>query len=180
MAFIDSKSILSALRAQKSATPITDENEIKQVYRHWRIRTMYSMLVGYAAFYLVRKNFSMAMPVFLEQMHYTKTDLGLMLTLFSVFYGVGKFANGVLADRANPRYFMALGLFASAIVNIFFGMSSGLFMLSLFWIANAWFQSMGWPPCARMLTHWYAPRELGTMWGVWNASHQIGGAAILA
>lgn len=25
---------------------------------------MYSMLVGYAAFYLVRKNFSMAMPAF--------------------------------------------------------------------------------------------------------------------
>jgi sugar phosphate permease len=37
---------------------------------------------------------------------------------------------------------------------------------------------MGWPPVARLLTHWFSPKELGTKWGVWNSSHQIGGAAI--
>ncbi|MBI4212125.1 MAG: MFS transporter [Deltaproteobacteria bacterium] len=148
-------------------------------YRYWRWRIMSSMMLGYAAFYFVRKNFSMAMPSFLDELGYTKTDLGLMLSLFSLVYGLGKFFFGMLADRANPRYFMAIGLFASAIMNIFFGLSSSLIFLGLFWILNGVSQSMGWPPCARLLTHWFSPSELGTKWGIWNASHQIGGAGIL-
>lgn len=140
---------------------------------------MYSTMIGYAAFYFVRKNFSLAMPVFLKDLGYTKTDLGIILSLFSIVYGFSKFLNGILADRANPRYFMALGLVFSAVTNLFFGFSSGLFLFGLFWVMNAWFQGMGWPPCARMLTHWYSPTELGTKWGIWNASHQLGGAGIM-
>ncbi|MBI4223568.1 MAG: MFS transporter [Deltaproteobacteria bacterium] len=168
-----------ALKAQPHASPIQDPAEIKKTYRHYRIRMMYGMGIGYAVFYFLRKNFSMAMPVFLEDLHYTHAQLGMILSLFSIIYGFGKFFNGILADRANPRYFMALGLLGSAVVNIFFGLSSSLTFLGIFWLCNALFQSMGWPPCARMLTHWYGPKELGTMWGIWNASHQIGGAGIL-
>ncbi|MBU1918925.1 MFS transporter, partial [bacterium] len=166
----------------KTAAPIEqiqDQDEVKKLYRAMRIRMMYSMMFGYAAFYFVRKNFSMAMPSFQDDLGYTKTDLGIILSLFSILYGIGKFVNGMLADRANPRYFMAAGLIGAAIVNIFFGLSSSLYFFGFFWLLNAWFQSMGWPPCARMLTHWYSPTELGTMWGTWNASHQIGGAGIL-
>ncbi|MFH0798786.1 MAG: MFS transporter [Pseudomonadota bacterium] len=171
--------LIAALAAQPHATPIADPKEIKSKYRKWRIQTMYSMMIGYAIYYFLRKNFSMAMPVFLTELGYTKTDLGLILTLFSVVYGFSKFINGVLADRSNPRYFMSIGLFFSALVNIFFGFSSSLFAFGIFWLLNAWFQGMGWPPCARLLTHWYSPTELGTKWGLWNASHQLGGAGIL-
>ena len=168
-----------ALEAQPSVERIKDTGEVDRLYRHMRIRMMYSMLVGYASFYLVRKNFSMAMPTFLKDLHYTKTDLGLILSAFSVLYGVGKFVNGALADRANPRYFMAIGLIGAALMNILFGLSSGLVFFGICWLANAWFQAMGWPPCARMLSHWYSPKEAGTMWGIWNSSHQVGGALIL-
>jgi len=173
------KRMISAIKAQPHATPITDQAEIKKQYRRWRFQTMYTMMIGYGCFYFVRKNFSMAMPVFLDELGYTKTDLGLILTAFSILYGLGKFLNGILADRSNPRYFMAIGLFVSALVNVFFGLSSSVFAFGIFWLMNAWTQSMGWPPCARMLTHWYSPTELGTKWGIWNASHQIGGAGIL-
>lgn len=119
------------------------------------------------------------MPVLLQETGYTKTEFGLILSICSLLYGVGKFFNGMLADRGNPRYFMALGLLGSAVMNVFFGLSGSLTFFGIFWIANHWFQAMGWPPCARMLTHWYGPRELGTMWGIWNSSHQFGGAGIL-
>lgn len=171
--------ILSAIKTQPAIEPIKDPGKIRSVFHYWRIRMMYSMMMGYALFYFVRKNFSMAMPSFLSELHYTKTDLGLVLSIFSILYGCGKFLNGMLADRANPRYFMAIGLIGAAICNIFFGMSSTLYAFGICWLFNAWFQSMGWPPCARMLTHWYSPSELGTKWGLWNAGHQIGGAGIL-
>ena len=43
---------------------------------------------------------------------------------------------------------------------------------------NGWFQGFGWPPCARLLTHWYSQNERGSWWSSWNVSHNIGGFVI--
>jgi phosphoglycerate transporter family protein len=161
------------------AKPIKDERKVKRLYKYWRWQNMTSMVIGYAIYYFVRKNFSMAMPAFLSELGYTKTDLGIILSLFSIVYGVGKFANGIVADRANARYMLAIGLLASAVVNILFGLSSGLIAFGIFWILNAWFQSFGMPASVRLLTHWYSPTELGTKWGIQSTAHQIGGAGIM-
>ncbi|MEG0037024.1 MAG: MFS transporter, partial [Victivallaceae bacterium] len=61
---------------------------------------------------------------------------------------------------------------------IFFGLSSSLLLFSVFWGINGWFQGWGWPPCARLLTHWYSRSERGTWWSVWSTSHNIGGFLI--
>lgn len=162
-----------------SNNPITDQSEIKKQYRYWRIRIMYALMIGYAAFYIVRLNFSMAMPAFLKDFDLTTSDLGVILSLFSVIYGVGKLLNGILADHANPQYFMAIALAASGVVSILLGLSAGIVMISFLWLLNAWFQSMAWPPCARSMTKWYPPTKRGLMWGIWNSSHQIGGVISL-
>lgn len=159
--------------------PITDTARANRLYRHLRLRNLYAMMIGYAVFYFVRKNFSMAMPVFLSDLGYTKTDLGIILTLFSVVYGIGKFVNGVLADRANARYMMAIALLCSAVVNVCFGFSSGLVTFGVLWLLNAWFQSYGMPASVRLLTRWYSSSELGTTWGIQSTAHQIGGAGIM-
>ena len=175
IAFLKSKVLAQA----NSNHPITDPQQIKKEYRYWRIRIMYSLMIGYASFYIVRLNFSMAMPSFLKEFNLTTGDLGLILSIFSVIYGIGKFLNGVLADHANPQYFMAIGLAASGIIGILLGISMGIMTISFLWLANAWFQSMGWPPCARSMTQWYAPNKRGLIWGIWNSSHQIGGVISL-
>ena len=43
---------------------------------------------------------------------------------------------------------------------------------------NGVFQGWGWPPCAKLLTHWYSQRERGRWWGGWNTCHNVGGALI--
>ncbi len=154
-------------------------DQVDATYRHWRLRTMSGIFTGYAVFYFCRKNLSVAMPIMAES-GYDTEQLGWLLTGTSIAYGVSKLVNGVLGDRANVRLFMALGLMMSAVANVLFGLSSALWLLALVWIANGWFQGMGWPACARSLTQWYSPGERGTWWGIWNASHQVGGAIILA
>src|SRR6185369_16739334 len=89
------------------------------------------------------------------------------------------FANGVLADRTNPRYFMALGLLLSGVVNVCFGLSSSLAVLIVLWAMNGWCQSMGLPSGARLLSHWYSPTEYGWSWGIFGCSHQVGTAVVL-
>jgi len=171
--------ILSFLKVAPHAEPIRDEKKVGKLYRHFRFRILYSMIIGYAAYYFVRANFSIAMPVLLKELGYTKTDLGLVLTLFSIVYGFGKFINGVLADRANARYLMPIGLFMAGVVNFFFGLSSGVATFAIFWLINAWFQSFGMPASVRLLTHWYSPTELGTKWGLQSTAHQLGSAGIM-
>ena len=157
----------------------TDPVEIEYGYRNWRRRILFSTIVGYAVFYFVRKNLSIAMPAMEHDLHISKSDLGKFLSLHGMLYGVSKFANGFIGDRANARVFMVVGLFFSALVNILFGFSSAVVTFGLLWMLNGWFQGMGFPPCARLLTHWFSPRDLSTKWSIWNMSHSLGAALIL-
>jgi len=150
----------------------TDSKE----FRYWQRRTLIATMVGYAAYYFVRKNLSLAMPAMQHELGITKSDLGLFLTLHGLLYGVSKFANGFLGDRANARYFMITGLLLSAAANVVFGFSSAVLVLGLVWMANGWVQGMGFPPCARLMTHWFRPEQLATKMSIWNTSHSIGAA----
>lgn len=158
--------------------PVAPE-EVAPKYRYWRTRQLYSTFLGYAVYYFVRKNLSCAMPLMEKDLGIGKAQLGGFLTAHGVIYGLSKFLNGMVADRSNARTFMAFGLFCSALVNLAFGFSSGALALGIFWMLNGWFQGIGFPPCARILSHWFAPQERGVKWGIWNTSHQVGGAVIL-
>jgi sugar phosphate permease len=162
-----------------AATPLTDPAEIEIMTRIWRRRVLIWSMIGYAAFYFVRKNLSIAMPVMGKDLGITKDHLGLFLTLHGVIYGLSKFANGFLGDRLNARVFMCAGLLLSAIMNVCFGLSSTALALGIFWMLNGWVQGMGFPPCARLMTHWFPPRELATRMSVWNTSHSIGAGLVV-
>lgn len=147
-------------------------------YTYWRIRIFLGMYIGYIFYYFSRKSFTFIMPLLMVDLGLQKTDLGILGSVLSITYGLSKFVSGVISDRANPRYFMALGLFFTGIINVLFGLSSVLPLFILLWGANGWFQGWGWPPCARLLTHWYSQKERGSWWGLWNTSHSVGGALI--
>lgn len=150
--------------------------ELDRTYRYWRIRTMYAMYIGYAVFYITRKSMTYATPELMADLSLNAEQIGLMGTLSYIAYGVSKFISGALSDRYNPRYFMSIGLFATAVANLLFGLSSTIGVMCLLWAINGFFQGWGWPPCSRLLTHWYAKKERGSWWGIWNTSHNLGGA----
>jgi OPA family glycerol-3-phosphate transporter-like MFS transporter len=145
-------------------------------YNSWRIRILYSIIIGYSTFYFCRQNFNIAMPALMEHFNVTKTQLGWVLSVASIVYGVGKLLNGFLSDRSNARIFMVFGLASVGIITFLSGFASSIMLLGILWVLNNWFQSMGWSPATRMLTHWYASKELGTKWALGATSNQIGGA----
>ncbi|MGE3955048.1 MAG: phosphoglycerate transporter protein PgtP [Parachlamydiales bacterium] len=158
--------------------PIKDRRKVRKAYRYWQIRIMIGMYVGYALYYFTRKNLVIALPGMMENLHYTMTDLGWVLSLWSIMYAVSKFTSGMLADRSNPRTFMAVGLIATGALNLIFGTSASIWMLGIIWGLNGWFQGWGWPPSGRLLMHWYSQKERGRWWALWNTSHNVGGALI--
>ena len=173
------------------ASKISIRDHSDSSYEYWRWRILIGTMIGYVFFYFVRKSITMAMPG-LETVGVTKTTLGIFLTIHGVLYGVSRFINGIWSDRVNPRYFMSIGLFLAAMTNVFCGFSQDIasaimptapdaqkanliaWVIGSFWIINGWVQGMGFPPCAKSLMHWFAPREHGVKFATWNISHNFG------
>ncbi len=158
---------------------MTSDPRWRVLYRRMRGRQLGLAFAGYAIYYFVRKNIPVGMPLMEKELGVGKTELGAFLTAHDSVYGVSKLANGFVGDRVSARWLMAAGLALSAAMNGAFGLASSAFVLGSLWMLNGWFQGMGFPPCARVLAHWFAPAERGRMWGIWNGSHMIGAAGIL-
>jgi OPA family glycerol-3-phosphate transporter-like MFS transporter/OPA family sugar phosphate sensor protein UhpC-like MFS transporter len=175
-------SLMTALKTQADAPVLLDHAadaaDVDTEYRYWRSRILLTTIVGYAMYYFVRSNISLPLKAMGAELHYSKAQLGLITTIGGVTYGVSKFINGFLGDHANPRYFMAIGLFGCALMNVFFGLSSSLVFFATFWFFNNYAQGMGFPPCAKSMAHWFSPRERSTTFGIWHTSHMIGAALV--
>jgi len=172
--------VIGILRPPAHREPLS-EDKVDATYRRLRLQVFVGIFVGYAGYYLVRKNFTLAMPYLIEQ-GYSKADLGLALSGVSIAYGLSKFIMGSVSDRSNARVFMALGLSCSALIMIFMGTmpfaTSSVTMMFVLLLVNGWFQGMGWPPSGRVMVHWFSPGERGTKMAVWNVAHNIGGGMV--
>ncbi|MGG1659955.1 MFS transporter family glucose-6-phosphate receptor UhpC [Brevibacillus sp. NRS-1366] len=159
--------------------PVTKtKEEINQAYRYWRIHILIALYVGYSIYYFTRNSFKYVMPEMLKDLGWAVTDVGMLSTAFYFVYGTSRFVSGIMSDKANPRYFMGVGLILTGIINIFFGLSSSLVVFTCLWILNAFFQGWGWPPASKSLTVWYSRNERGFWWALCNTSHNVGGALI--
>lgn len=176
--------IINWFKPLPDAEPLTDEEQIKKLYRSWRIKMFFSMYFGYALFYFTRKNLDIIKPTLINNHLFTVEELGTIGMVIYLTYGIGKFVSGVVADKCNIRSVMAVGLFSSSIINILFAFlpqlkSMGLplsltFMASFLWGLNGVAQSMGFPPVAKGLVYWFSPSERATKWTLWSSSHTFG------
>ena len=171
-------SILDRLKPDLPQETIENSEEIKAKYRYWRIRIFYSIYTGYAMFYFTRKSFTFSMPALMTDLGFDKADLGFLGTLLAVTYAISKFLSGVISDKSSLRVLMGAGLVLTGIFNLCVGFSSSILLFAIFLGLNGLFQGWGSPPCAKLLTYWYSQTERGRWWGIWNTSHNIGGAVI--
>lgn len=155
------------------------DNVAEKRFKRAQWRFIICSMIAYSFFYVTRKNLSMAQPGMLDEGVISREAIGIILSVHGILYGLSRFVNGFWADKLNGRIFMTLGLALSAAMNFFFGCTSLTILFAVFWIVNGWTQGMGFPPCAKMLTHWIHPRELATKMSIWNTSHSFGSAMAL-
>ena len=161
--------------------------EADEKYRRLRWQVFLGIFIGYAGFYIVRKNFSMAIPM-LAPLGFDKGELSLVLSMNAIAYGFSKFLMASISDRSNAQRFLPLGLVAAALSMLFMivpvqflGAEHKVAAITLMAVLNflvGWFNGMGWPPCGRVMTHWFSIKELGTWMSFWNCAHNVGGALV--
>lgn len=172
--------------------------EVIKQFKSWQLRTILVSMIGYAIYYFVRKNFSIAMPGLTAQYGISNTSFGIVIGIGSLIYGLSRFVNGFIVDRFSARAVMAIGLLLCAASNFAFGFGVNIsswitgvdagpdfinmliLLMAITIILNQAFQGVGYPPCARLLPCWIHPSELATKMSIWNTSHSIGaGAAVI-
>ena len=161
--------------------------EVDSIYRRKRLQVFLGIFIGYAGFYIVRKNFSMAIPG-LEALGFTTEELAVVLSMNAIAYGFSKFLMASISDRSDARKFLPLGLVLAALSMAFMlvpvqwlGIEHKGWAIALLSFLNflvGWFNGMGWPPCGRVMTHWFSIKERGTWMSVWNCAHNVGGALV--
>ncbi|OOE87348.1 glycerol-3-phosphate transporter [Salinivibrio siamensis] len=156
--------------------------QIGDTYTRLRWQLFIGIFIGYAGYYLVRKNFSLAMPYLIDEYGFSRGDLGVALAAVSIAYGLSKFLMGSVSDRSNPRYFLSAGLLMSSLVMFSFGLlpwtTSSITIMFILLFINGWVQGMGWPACGRTMVHWWSRKERGELVSVWNVAHNVGGGLI--
>ena len=150
-----------------------------------RLRVFLGAFLGYAAFYLVRKNLSLAAPGMIEEELVDKADVGIAMSAISIAYAFSKFIMGSLSDRSDARKFLVVGLILSALAMIGVGLvpfgANQTFNVSLifvFMLLVGWLSGMGWPPCGRVMAYWFSQNERSFMMSLWNTSHTFGSGSL--
>lgn len=173
--------------APPSYRPQIPADKVDKTYRRLRTQVFWGIFIGYAGFYIVRKNFSMAMPM-LEPFGFHAGELGVVLSMNAIAYALSKFLMGSVSDRSNARVFLPLGLILASIAMAFMivpvtaiGAAHKGLAITVMAVLNflvGWFNGMGWPPCGRVMTHWFSIKERGTKMSIWNCAHNVGGALV--
>lgn len=133
--------------------------------------------IGYAIYYFLRVNFSIALPGMMAEYGISKTAIGGALSAFFALYAVGQFVNGQLADLIGPKKLAALGLGVSILLNLLIPSFGGVIaLITILWGLNGIFQSMGWSPNVKIVSAWTPQNLRGKAAGILGTSYIAGGA----
>ena len=197
--------------AEAPAAEATKPKEWDEGFRKRRLLIFAFTVVAYACFYLTRNSLYYTAPAMVAapELNLDITSIGIITSIFPLFYGCSKFVSGVVGDVLSARAMLACGLgltvrraaprraapratpppappppphspsshhlhHLQAVVNIMFGLGSTLPWFCVLWGLNGILQGWGGPACAKIITSWFATKERGTYWGLWNISHNLG------
>lgn len=131
----------------------------------------------YTSYYMCRYNFSIANKSISEEFHFTRGQMGQIITTALLAYACGQIINGLLTDKIGGKRAMLIGAAGTITMNVLFGFASFWGMLGLF-IAirgiDGYLQSFGAPGMVKINTAWFAHRERGRFAGIFGFMINLG------
>lgn len=112
---------------------------------------------AYTAIYIARLNLSMAAPALRSMGMLTESQLGLLGSVFSVVYALGRLLVGVLSDKKPPFVPICTGLLLCGVSNLAVGLFPPFPGILLLWSVNAFAQSMLWSSVLCVISGSYDP-----------------------
>lgn len=114
---------------------------------------------SYASIYIGRLNLSIASPALTETKILDLAQVGMLGSVFSVVYAIGRLINGGISDKLPPWIMISGGLIISALSNITLGFLPPFFGMLFLWGANAYAQSMLWSSLLCVISAVYSKND---------------------
>lgn len=137
-------------------------------------RVLIATTLAYASYHIVKLNLTQASPLLIRDDGFTKGTIGLLLAILAIAYGSSKFVLGIVADRIRPRLLISLGLFLSAMTDLFLGQTTNHWIMAGLMLLLGLTQGCGAPACQKLITEWFDRNQLATAISFWHVSHNLG------
>lgn len=144
----------------------------------------------YAAMYMARYNFGFANKQLSDTFGFSKTEIGTIITISTLIYGLSAIFNGPIADRWGGRRAMITGAIGACVFNLAFGMAAyfgflgtGTYMLiylASMWTLNQYFQSYSALALIKVNAGWFHVSERGVFSAIFGSMIQSGRFAVYA
>lgn len=107
--------------------------------------------LAYFAGYLTRIDYAAVLVEIIDDLQVTKDTASIAVTGSFITYAIGLLISGWIGDRIAPRKLIAVGLTGTSLINLMMPLMPNITLMTVFWCFNGFFQSMLWPPIARIM-----------------------------
>lgn len=142
----------------------------------------------YASMYMARYNFGFANKELSDTFGFSKTEIGTIITVSTLVYGLSAIFNGPIADRWGGRRAMITGAVGACIFNFAFGFAAYmgflgtgtllLMYLATTWTLNQYFQSYSALALIKVNAGWFHVSERGVFSAIFGSIIQSGRAFV--
>lgn len=145
--------------------------------------TVTLLFAGYASYYFCRSDFSVAMPMLIDELHrhglpreVAMVRLGTVASFGVIAYAAGKLLLAGLGDLWGGRRSFITGLTGAIVFTLIFTAGGGLPIFTMAWIGNRLVQSIGWAGLVKVCSKWFSYTSYGIILGILSLSFLIGDA----
>ena len=139
-----------------------------------------TLVLAYIGIYLCRKNLAVAVPILQRDWALSKEAIGLVGSVSTVAYAVGKVLLGPIIDRLGGRRALLGSMILVAVFGALGAFSPSLAALTFFYSANRFAGSAGWGAMVKIVPEWFPRPKWPLALGILSLSFVFGGALAVA
>lgn len=151
--------------------PVPPDGLVQRSTRIKRIQTTAMLLLFFAAVinYLDRSSLSVANLTIREELGLSATEIGALLSVFSLAYGIAQLPCGPLLDRKGPRLMLGLGMFFWSLFQAMSGMVHSFTQFVLVRIGMGIGEAPMNPCGVKVINDWFNIKERGRPMGFFSS-----------
>ncbi|WP_428375096.1 MFS transporter [Lichenicoccus sp.] len=142
--------------------------------RRMRVTALILLMVAGTVNYLDRSALSIGNSAIRTDLHLSDTQMGLLLSVFALAYGLAQLPIGILIDRFGPRRLLGGGLVLWSLAQAASGFVGSLGQFVGARAALGIGESPMYLAGTKVFTNWYPPAERSWPIGLFNASSALG------
>lgn len=140
---------------------MNDKTSKTKLFSRYAWLVLLSFGFTYLFFYNGRQNINLVMTQMADDLGSSTAALGVVSSALFWCYAFGQLINGRLGAFFGYKRFMAIGVAASAVINVIISFQHSIPVIAVLWGLNGFFQSMVWSNGLGVVNKWWPKEKRG-------------------